>query len=625
MTEFFSFILLFGSALIAMLMFVLRSAWLALLAFAVVWLFTAALWRPFFGVVNRRGNHWWTDAWNPIIPVMGPAFWGLLVIVVISAVAAFVLRKLVRIPLIGLIAMAIFGFVLLVFLLVTAPVMKWWMWLILFTGAVVLIVFRGFTPLLRWIVGLVFGSLLLLFALIAADWSGASGTSDFEAQIPKILNQDDNPNDLIVPLEVSNLTGTSNHGYFWDVRDSNGEEAIGVVDIGYARTVRLTFDTAGAYTVRVRASNRDDTYTEYSDTLRLTVGTPVAPPAAAASTAPPTTPPAVDIEDLDEQAHDYADAGAGDSEVYTDDEIVVTTEPDLDQTVERGSTYFCEGLNTHAQLVDCMNGTGERNIALRDRVADGIRSAGYGEDEVARAFSGECYSAVMQLEVDSQIYGNTWFEDGQVFDGEQWREVKEGDFFWLCVAKDGTIIWEATLRGDCANPDLVYFKPIREETPEAPPAGTPSTAPPTSSAPPSTSTPTPTTSAPPTPTATQPPTTRVPTPTPPAPPTRTNPPTSTPPEDDKNHTDSPVGSNPTAPDERTRPNETTAPPTVIRPSSPAPRPAPSPQPTLPESETPPEVQAPVPAGPSVVTAPPATGNPADNCDKDGDGFPDDSC
>ena len=156
---------------------------------------------------------------------------------------------------------------------------------------------------------------------------------------------------------------------------------------------------------------------------------------------------------------------------YADDELVVTTTPDLDQAVERGvSTSFIgdgdKQLQTRDDVGAFLQGSSERSRAARAHVEAAIRE-NYGDDEVATALDGSCYVA-LQPSVASQILGTGYFDNGKVLDSGDWRTVGTKDIYWLCIMPDWTIVPDATIRADCANPGLMQLRPVREDTPTVP-------------------------------------------------------------------------------------------------------------------------------------------------------------
>src|SRR4051812_47383178 len=70
-----------------------------LFAWAIVWFFTAWIWGPVMGhifnrkVVNRAGNHWFTDAWNPIVPDMNTWRWTLVAVALVFGLVAMFFRR----------------------------------------------------------------------------------------------------------------------------------------------------------------------------------------------------------------------------------------------------------------------------------------------------------------------------------------------------------------------------------------------------------------------------------------------------------------------------------------------------------------------------------------------------
>jgi hypothetical protein len=136
---------------------------------------------------------------------------------------------------------------------------------------------------------------------------------------------------------------------------------------------------------------------------------------------------------------------------------------------ERGTAAFSKRtLKTPEQVGDFLNEDSDVSVAANDRVVSAIKSAGYGDDEVARALNGDGYFPV-QTKVASQVLGTTYYKDGKVLEAGEWRQVRENDVFWLFMTKDGKIIKGASVRADCGNPNLKQVRPVRPNTPPAPP------------------------------------------------------------------------------------------------------------------------------------------------------------
>ncbi|HSH18676.1 MAG TPA: hypothetical protein VK978_04810 [Candidatus Saccharimonadales bacterium] len=453
----------------------------------------------------------------------------------------------------------------------------WWLPLpgFLFLGILVIgIVFAFFK---RRLPVIIIGFLLWAWAtLCGVDWFDLfTGYDDDRQQELTITN---------CQVNGSKVTGCkASEAGLWTISTTNTDESVVVepgTDIVYTSggafkvLPEWTAPSPGEYLINVHIPGDE----ERSDNFVVKVEQP----AAATSSSTPSS-ALIDTQAVDNQIQEEAPE-------YTDEEIVVTMEPDLDQVEERGTTWFSEEtIESPEDIATFLADEGERNAAARDHVVTCLRNKEYGQDEIDRALSGAGYVA-MQLKVDSQILGNTYFEDGQAFEGNEWRSVEEGDFFWLFVDQDGNIVWCATLRADCANPDLHDFRPA-ENAPPAPTAGTPkgetnneevTTTEPTTSAPQSSTAPT--TEVPrPSTVVTAPPTSN--TPIPSAPPVTSSSPSSV-----------------TTPGDKSAPPRTpSAPHPADRPNGPAPAPRPTPSPTpLQEPVDGPvtEVEGPVPATPS---------------------------
>jgi hypothetical protein len=105
-------------------------------------------------------------------------------------------------------------------------------------------------------------------------------------------------------------------------------------------------------------------------------------------------------------------------------------------------------------------------------VAQAIKGAGYGDDEVARAEDGSGYIPI-QFKDATQVLGTSYFKDGKVFILGKWRQAKPGDIYWLFLTKDGKLILGATLRGKCYNPGITQVVVVRPGMPSAPPVEQP--------------------------------------------------------------------------------------------------------------------------------------------------------
>jgi len=163
---------------------------------------------------------------------------------------------------------------------------------------------------------------------------------------------------------------------------------------------------------------------------------------------------------------------------------------DSSHTVEAGSAGFNDNgktyLETQTDIKDFFASGTKKSDAAKKRVAKAIRKAGYGNDEVARAMSGEGYIK-MQLTKASQILGTSYFEGGKVKVLGDWRQSKPNDIYWLFITKDKRIVAGALLRADCHNPGGKMIRIVKPGIPEKPPVGcAPSKCPPTEECPPET-------------------------------------------------------------------------------------------------------------------------------------------
>lgn len=97
--------------------------------------------------------------------------------------------------------------------------------------------------------------------------------------------------------------------------------------------------------------------------------------------------------------------------------------------------------------------------------------------DVKRALNGSGYFPI-QVNVAAQVLGTTYFQNGKVLEAGEWREVGPKDVFWLFMTVDNQIVFGATIRADCGNPNIVRVIPIRPNTPPAPPIHVPPVGPP---------------------------------------------------------------------------------------------------------------------------------------------------
>ena len=146
----------------------------------------------------------------------------------------------------------------------------------------------------------------------------------------------------------------------------------------------------------------------------------------------------------------------------------------LNTQEERGNGSFTNHtLKTPEDVSAYLNDTNDPKAkATRERVEQGIRKYGYGDDQVARAMSGAGYIPV-QMKEASQILGTSYFKDGKVLIAGTWRQAAPGDVYWLYFASDGKVIPEALVRADCGNSNAVIIRVVRPGMPVAPPVDQP--------------------------------------------------------------------------------------------------------------------------------------------------------
>lgn len=290
-------------------------------------------------------------------------------------------------------------------------------------------------------------------------------------------------------------------------------------------------------------------------------------PSVSASATPSPTPSDLGLSEKD--AKQVAKALSDIYQDYKPDEVAMGgAKPIPKSREERGPASFTKKtIQTREDLVAFFNSSRPKAAAARKRVELALRKAGYKDDEVTYALTkGDRWIWVAPT-VESQVLGTTYFVEGKVLKANNWRQTAPNDAIWFYVTRDAKIVPEAAVRADCGNPEVKKVRPVRPTTPPAPPIECVGNC-------------------------------------------------------GKDHRLSPVSSDPNDPEERVRP-VVSPPPTVIRPTSgPGSTPQPTTEPTM--ASDPPEVSSPKPAATQEPTAP-ATSDPAENCDKDGDGIPDDNC
>ncbi len=148
------------------------------------------------------------------------------------------------------------------------------------------------------------------------------------------------------------------------------------------------------------------------------------------------------------------------------DELVAGEAVDFESNpVERGAEAFTTEelgvLESQEEIAAFYASNSERAIAARENLEEAME--GQSED-LERALNGEGYIPVQAL-VPVTVEGTTYYVDGEVVAVNSGRRAAAGDIYWIYADEDGNIVWDATLRADCANPELKLITP----TPPTPP------------------------------------------------------------------------------------------------------------------------------------------------------------
>lgn len=199
-------------------------------------------------------------------------------------------------------------------------------------------------------------------------------------------------------------------------------------------------------------------------------------PTTSTTTTTSTTVPAADL-DLDEEESQQI---AGDlNEIfvgYAPGEVDMGTGNIPDSPEERAAdvSFTKETIETREDLCTFFASNHEKASDARANVERALREAGYGDDEVNRALNSDCASWLwVAPTVDSQILGTTYSVNGEVVQSDNWRQVAPNDAIWFYVTSDAHIVAGASVRADCGNPNVVTVRPVRPDTPEAPPIDIP--------------------------------------------------------------------------------------------------------------------------------------------------------
>ncbi len=133
-----------------------------------------------------------------------------------------------------------------------------------------------------------------------------------------------------------------------------------------------------------------------------------------------------------------------------------------DNPAERGSSSFSSApLDSHEALVDFLNEDNSQASAVRASLRESLDESDY-----RRALRGEGYVPV-QMTVDAQYEGNSYWDGTRSVFFTTPREVKAGDIVWVYVGEDGEVVQSANVRADCANPRAEKVVP-KEPAPERP-------------------------------------------------------------------------------------------------------------------------------------------------------------
>ncbi len=177
---------------------------------------------------------------------------------------------------------------------------------------------------------------------------------------------------------------------------------------------------------------------------------------------PTTTAP----EMTDTAAERFADELNSRFQGFNPGEIVAGNDVVFEGTPqERGAQAFSDHtLTTKEEVAEFLASDNERAKVVRGHVEHALADD---PEELKRALNGEGYVAI-QANVPIIINGTTYFVDGNLAKSLHSRSAGAGDVFWVFAKDDGSIVWPATLRADCVNPDLDEVTPVRPGMPVPP-------------------------------------------------------------------------------------------------------------------------------------------------------------
>lgn len=138
--------------------------------------------------------------------------------------------------------------------------------------------------------------------------------------------------------------------------------------------------------------------------------------------------------------------------------------------------FVDQTLKNRADIAAFLQGDSEASVAARtlvlqamaEKFDDPVRV----NTEMERALSGECYIPI-QFTADMQYEGQPYYDDEVVLTPDGYRQAKPGDVLWLCMSTEGEVIWKASMRADCGNVGFTDIRPVRPQTPAAPPVTEP--------------------------------------------------------------------------------------------------------------------------------------------------------
>lgn len=188
---------------------------------------------------------------------------------------------------------------------------------------------------------------------------------------------------------------------------------------------------------------------------------------------------------------------------------------------DTGRNVFGERVESTQELSSYLKKDSREAAAMRKHIHKAIKAEvppNRVEYEHRRAMSGKGYVPVQFPEAVCYD-GNTFYRNGEAKVPDKQTCRQAGDIFWIYVASNGEVIWDASVRADCSNPGLTKPPAPRDKVKTKKP---PATKPPVTTPTPST---TPTRPVTPTPTPSKTPTS---TPTPTKTPSKTPTPTPTP-------------------------------------------------------------------------------------------------